>query len=230
MDRFPRWAIPAFAIPAIAYFVGIATDNADLKVAVKVFPVLVLALVVLLDKPATAFKRLVVVGLVFGAGGDLLLELGYFVPGLLSFLVGHLVYLTALLSKTRRLAPVLAIPFAIWAVGLPWLLADGAGEFLVPIALYAVVLCSAMWRSGALLATEFQRRAAMALFIGFIVFGFSDSLIAINRFGEIDISSWARWVIMATYWTAQTLIAWGALHSDPQPETIGSNSESAEIS
>ena len=230
MSRFPRWAIPAFAIPAIAYFVGIAADNGDLKVAVKVFPVLVLALVVWLDKPPTRFKRLVVVGLVFGAGGDLLLELGYFVPGLLSFLVGHLFYITALLTKSRRLAPVLAIPFAIWAVGLPWLLSDGAGEFLVPIAFYAVVLCSAMWRAGALLGTEFPRSAAMALFVGFITFGFSDSLIAINRFSDTDISSWARWVIMTTYWTAQVLIAWGALNSDRQDETIASSSESAEIS
>ncbi len=229
MSRFPRWAIPAFLIPAIAFFIGMAIDNESLRIGVKAIPVFVLALVVAFDAPHTWFKRLVAIGLIFGAFGDLLLELGQFVPGLLAFLVGHLFYISALFAKSRRLAPGLAAIFAVWAIGLPWLLAEGAGDLLVPIAAYAVVLCSAMWRSGALLGTAFPRDAAMALFVGFITFGFSDSLIAIDRFGEVDISSWSRWVIMTTYWTAQLLITWGALSSD-HAETIEASSESAEIS
>jgi alkenylglycerophosphocholine/alkenylglycerophosphoethanolamine hydrolase len=173
---------------------------------------LVLAAVVLGMRPRNRYRTLVGVGLVFGATGDLLLELGHFVPGLLAFLVGHLWYLAAMWGVDRRLSPGTAIPFAIWGIGLTVALADGAGDLLLPVAVYAAVLCAAMWRGGSLLGADVPRPAALATFVGLVAFGLSDSLIAIDRFGT-DVPA-GRWVIMLSYWAAQLLIAGGAIALD----------------
>lgn len=211
-DRVPPWAPWAFGVPAVAFFVGLALDLDGLRLATKPIPVLVLAAVVLGTRPRNRYRTLVGVGLVFGATGDLLLEFGHFVPGLLAFLVGHLSYLAAMWGVDRRLSPWTAIPFAIWGIGLTVALADGAGDLLLPVAVYAAVLCIAMWRGGSLLGADVPRVAALATFVGLVAFGFSDSLIAIDRFGT-DVPA-GRWVIMLSYWAAQVLIAGGALALD----------------
>ena len=210
--RIPRWATWAFGVPAVAFFVGLALDLDGLRLATKPVPVLVLALVVLMARPRLRYRTLIGVGLVFGATGDLLLELGHFVPGLLAFLVGHLWYLTALWGLDRRLSPWTAAPFAVWGIGLTVALAEGAGELLLPVGVYAAVLCTAMWRGGSLLGADIPRSAALATFVGLVAFGFSDSLIAIDRFGaEVPAG---RWVIMLSYWAAQALVALGSLALD----------------
>ena len=219
-DRIPRWAPWAFGIPALAFFVGLALDLDALRLVTKPIPVLVLAGVVLAARPPIRYRTFIGVGLVFGATGDVLLELGSFVPGLLAFLVGHLWYLAAMWGVDRRLSPGTAIPFAAWGVGLTVALADGAGDLLVPVAVYATVLCVAMWRGGSLLGSGIPRPAALATFAGLVAFGASDSLIAIDRFGPAVPGG--RWAIMLSYWAAQALIARGALLVDgerPGPDT-----------
>lgn len=218
-DRIPRWAPWAFGIPAAAFFVGLALDLPTLRLVTKPIPVLVLALVVATVAPRTRYRTLVGMGLVFGATGDLLLELGRFVPGLVAFLVGHLWYLAALWGLDRRLSPGTAIPFAIWGVGLTAALAGGAGDLLLPVAVYAAVLCIAMWRGGSLLGTDLSRPAVWATFVGLVSFGVSDSLIAIDRFGP-EVPG-ARWVIMVTYWAAQALVAGGAVALDTERVPTG---------
>lgn len=221
MQLFPRWSIWAFAAGALAFFAGLAADVPWLRVATKPIPVVVLAVVVLSGR--TRLRVPMGIGLLFGAVGDLLLEVGQFIPGLVAFLVGHLWYIGGLLGVDRRPRLLLAAPFAVWAIALPWWLAEGAGDLLVPIAIYAVVLCAAMWRAGALLLIEFPRPAALALFVGFVTFGVSDSLIAIDRFGSADIDAWSRWAIMATYWLAQSLIAWGTMAAGQTRSSSSSN-------
>lgn len=218
MHVVPRWAWWAFAVPVGLFFIGLGTEVTWLRLATKPLPVLVLAAVVALARPGIRFRRLVAVGLVFGAAGDLLLELGLFVPGLLAFLVGHGWYLAAFLGVDRRLSPWTALPFAVWGVGLVLALADGAGDLLVPVAVYAGALCTLMWRAGSLLGSPLPHRAALVLFVGAVAFGLSDSHIAIDRFGPAVPG--ARWGIMASYWTAQALVAVGALLVDQPQQAV----------
>lgn len=218
MDRqLPRWLFPAVAVPAIAFFVGLAFDLEALRIVAKPIPVLALAAAVATAVPSVRYRRLITLGLLLGAVGDVLLEIDRFVPGLIAFLFGQLAYISAFLSDQRRLRPLLALPFAAWGIGLVAALADGADDLLVPVAVYAAVLCTMMWRAVARVGTPWiPLSSTAATAVGALLFGISDSLIAIDRFGT-DVAG-ARWWIMATYWAAQIGIALGALaHPDRAP-------------
>ena len=143
--------------------------------------------------------------------GDLLLEERdkLFLPGVLAFLAGHVCYLVAYTSVERRLAPLLAAPFALWGLALFGHLAPGLGSMTIPLAVYACVLCAMMWRAAALLSSELSRRAALLAALGALLFGISDSLIALNRWGG-GIPH-ARFAIILLYWLGQAGIAGSAL-------------------
>jgi len=204
----PRWLYPAFGLPAALFLIGLAVDNEELLQIFKAIPVLALAVAVALARPTSAYRRLVTVALLFGAAGDLILELDYFVYGLVSFLVGQLLYTLAFLRDERRFKPGYAAPFAVWGVALVAMLADGAGDLLVPVAVYAVALCSMMWRAAAR-SGAVPSLTGIPTAVGAVLFGISDSLIAIDRFGSPVAE--ARWWIILSYWAAQALIAFGAL-------------------
>lgn len=209
--RAPKWVWPAFGIPAFVFFVGLASDNEALRVATKPLPVLALAAAVWATHPRTRYRTLVATALLFGSAGDLLLELDLFEIGLGSFLIGQIIYISAFLGDTKLLKPIPALTFLVWGVGLTWALADGAGDLLVPVALYAVALCTMMWRSVARLGAV-PVVTGVSTAVGALLFGISDSMIAIDRFGT-DITG-ARWWIMITYWAAQGLIAFGAMRRE----------------
>ncbi|MEA1903062.1 MAG: lysoplasmalogenase [Actinomycetota bacterium] len=206
--KSPKWMWPAFAIPAAGFLIALAVDNETVRIALKAIPVLVLALAVWSTAPRTQYRLLVSVGLLFGAGGDLLLEKDLFVFGLVSFLVGHLFYVPAFLGDTREPKLLLGIPYLAFGVGLTVFLAEGAGDLLIPVAVYAVVLSVMGWRAAARIGAV-PRVTATATAIGAASFIVSDAIIAIDRFNS-DIAG-ARWWIMTTYWLAQGLIAYGAI-------------------
>lgn len=206
----PRWLAPAVVVPAGVFFAGLAFDLDAVRIVAKPIPVLALAAAVATALPSIRYRRLVTLGLVLGAIGDVLLETDRFVPGLVAFLFGQLAYITAFVGDQRKLRPMLAVPFAAWGIGLVAALADGADELLVPVALYALVLCTMMWRAVARIGTPWIPATSTATTaLGAVLFGISDSLIAIDRFGP-DVAG-ARWWIMTSYWAAQIGIALGAL-------------------
>ena len=86
-----------------------------LCLAVKPFPALALAAWVALRCPRL-LGRLTAAGLVLSAVGDVLLEAGFFLPGLLAFLSAHVAYVAAFLSAERRPALGRAVPFLAWGV------------------------------------------------------------------------------------------------------------------
>lgn len=204
----PRWLLPAFLTAAAAFLVALAIDNETFRVAVKAIPVLILTAAVWTHSPRTRYRELIAVGLLFGAGGDLLLELDLFVFGLGSFLIGHLFYIPAFLRDERRFGPKELLPYAAWAVALIASLADGAGDMLIPGAAYIIVLGAMAWRALVRMGSV-PGYSGVATAVGAALFAFSDSLIAINRFGP-EIPG-ARWYIITTYFVAQFLIASGAI-------------------
>lgn len=210
-STMPRWVWGAFAIPAATYFAAMAIDSEPTRIMAKAMPVLALAAGVWLTSPRTRYRSLIAIGLLFGATGDLLLELDQFVPGLLAFLVGHLFYIPAFLGDTKEPKLLLGVPYLAFGIGLTWALADGAGELILPVAVYAVVISVMAWRAAARVG-HVPLVTGIATAIGAASFVVSDSLIAIDRFSA-DIPG-ARWWIMTTYWTAQALIAYGAFRRE----------------
>ena len=211
MASIPRWLTPTFLVAAAIFFVGQAIDNPTLRVAVKAIPVLALALAVWRASPKTRYRRLIAVGLLFGAGGDILLELDLFEIGLASFLIGQVLYTAAFLGDAKVLKPLLGLLFYAYGLGLVWVLADGAGDLLIPVAAYAVAISSMLWRAVARIGAV-PRVTGLAAAYGAALFVISDSLIAINRFGS-DIPG-DRWLVMTSYWAAQALIAYSAFRHE----------------
>lgn len=190
---------------ALLFFVGLAAEVPALRLAVKPFPALALAgwVAVQCRQPA---GRLTALGLFLSAVGDLLLEAGLFLPGLLAFLSAHVAYLAAFLSADRRPALGRALPFLAWGLGAFALLRPGLGPMTVPVAVYVAVICAMMWRAAARVGSPPTPALAAALGLaGAVAFGASDTLIAFDRFSQPVPG--VRWPIMALYWLGQCGIA-----------------------
>jgi uncharacterized membrane protein YhhN len=177
----------------------------------KPLPVLVLAMALANRNSSSFFARAVMAGLIVSSVGDVLLEMGLFIPGLLAFLAAHLAYVAGFWTDSRRPAWLRALPFALWGVAFFALLAPGLGQVRVPVGVYVAAIVTMMWRAAA--RVESARPRAVAGLLGAIAFGLSDSLVAWGRFREA--LPWAAVPIMLLYWAGQAGIA----HSVPDKET-----------
>jgi alkenylglycerophosphocholine/alkenylglycerophosphoethanolamine hydrolase len=190
---------------ALLFFVGWKLDLPWLRLLAKPLPALVLAGWVLLCNDR-ALGRLVSIGLVVSALGDLLLEAGRFLPGLVAFLGAHLAYLAAFLSDERRLRLLRLAPFAAWTASIFPILHSGLGDMTVPVAVYVGVITIMMWRAAARVGSPATPRLAARLGIaGAIAFGASDTLIALDRFAQ-PIPG-VQLPILVLYWLGQWGIA-----------------------
>lgn len=199
------------ALAAVTVFcVGIAVNSHPLRLASKGIPVA--ALIILLAAGGRdRYTVLVMAGLAFSLAGDLLLELpgDLFVPGLAAFLVGHLFYNAAFLVRCRRLLLLRLLPLLAWATGIYLLLAPRLGELALPVLGYVCVLFSMMWRAAALPGTAGMARTAARLALGgALLFGLSDSLLAIGKF--LGPFPWLDYPVILTYWLGQAGIALSA--------------------
>jgi uncharacterized membrane protein YhhN len=194
---------------ALLYFVGLAAALPALCLAVKPFPALALAAWVAPRCPKP-LGHLTATGLVLSAVGDVLLEIGLFLPGLLVFLAAHVAYVAAFLTADRRPALARALPFLAWGGGALALLRPGLGPMALPVAIYVAVICSMMWRAAARVGSPGTPALVATLGLaGAVVFGASDTLIAFDRFAA-PIPG-ARWPIMFLYWLGQSGIAASAV-------------------
>ena len=135
----------------------------------------------------------------------------YFLLGLGSFLLAHVVYIIVLnKSSFQKLQfnVLKVLPFGLYAIALLALLLPSAGSLQVPILVYGIVIAimasTARLREGNTSQESFQW-----VLYGSILFVVSDSLLAINMFyTAIPLSG--LW-IMSTYIAAQFLIAKGVM-------------------
>jgi len=160
------------------------------------------------DRPA---RILLAVAMAAALAGDVLLLIeGWFIAGLLAFLVTHLCYL-ALFRRgvgwfPSRLAPVVILGLA--ALILAWEFPRLPAELRVPVAVYTSVI-GLMVSQAIGRATVLGTRAAWLVAGGAALFMASDTMISINRFVlPFDLSGFA---IMATYYLGQILILRHAL-------------------
>jgi uncharacterized membrane protein YhhN len=172
---------------------------------VKIIPILSLALIAIMEIPGRKGK-IVFAGLVFSATGDFLLALqgkGYFVYGLSSFGIAHIMYIAAFFEKPasdkRRIA--LAAVFIIYGITVWNVLAPNLGNMLLPVSIYILLI------TGMGISTTMGENNNLLVIAGAILFVCSDSFIAINVFlSKIPNSSF--W-IMLTYFPAQFFITLG---------------------
>jgi len=161
--------------------------------------------------------RLYAVALLFSATGDVLLAGNgerWFIPGLASFLVTHLLYAVIFvrdprlprigLRGGRRIAAVVIPAFAL---GYAAFLFPRLGALAVPVVLYMGAIVA--------MAVLSLRIAPVVVPVGAVLFMVSDSLLAFDKF--VAGSAWFGPPIWITYAAAQLLIAYGLLVTTQAP-------------
>jgi len=196
-----------FAV-VIADVFAIISNNEQIRFVSKPLLMTFLALVYLFSvkKP----KGIYILGLFFSFLGDVfLLGTGqeFFMLGLASFLLAHIIYIkiTSSYLDANLTAKMIssAFPFVLFFCLLLYLVADQLGNLLVPVIVYGVTI-STFGSVAFLLYRTLKSVPNQWLFIGAIFFIISDSLIALNKFHEPR--AYYGLLIMLTYILAQFLI------------------------
>lgn len=214
MNLLARW-LPALTLASATLAIASGTWALDQRALLFVFKPLTTLLIIAhawRRRGATpAVRRWVLAGLWCSLLGDvaLLWPQRGFVPGLVAFLIAHLLYVVAF-TREHRFAALPAAP-AVYAMVagamLSFLWAGIPPGLRIPVAVYVFAL-TAMAAQAAVVALRAPRdelRRARGLMIGGALFMVSDTVLAINRFA-LPLPAAALW-ILATYWAAQWLIA-----------------------
>jgi uncharacterized membrane protein YhhN len=147
--------------------------------------------------------------------GDVLLDLDperLFVYGLGSFLVAHLVYITAFVRARRRpmaLGAAQWLPAALvlaYSVGISSWLLPSLGSLIIPVAIYMCAITAMV------LSAILARCSSAWVAAGAILFLISDSLLAVNKFKTPV--PYRDFLVWTTYYVGQYGIAIGFLGAD----------------
>jgi alkenylglycerophosphocholine/alkenylglycerophosphoethanolamine hydrolase len=189
---------------ALVHLIALTSGPPALRLVAKPVPVLCLAVMVL--RGGSPYARWVGAGLVLSAAGDVFLEFPRrFLFGLCAFLLAHLLYLAAFVRRSRAVRLGRLLPFLAWTTATLGYLWPGLGSMRGSVTGYVAVITAMMWRASA---------AGGSAAWGAVLFGLSDTLIALDRFGS-PIAG-VRYPIILLYWAGQAGIAASAL-SGPAP-------------
>jgi uncharacterized membrane protein YhhN len=174
-------------------------------------PLTMLLIIAIAARRATAgrgwYSRAILGGLLFSIAGDVFLMLpsDRFIPGLVSFLIGHLWYIAAFAhGRPFRTAFSPLVVFALYGIVIYLVLSPHLGAVKGPVALYIVVILIMGWQSCARWSA-LRTRAALLAAAGAVLFIISDSILAVNRFHTHFLL--ARLLNLSTYFIAQWCMA-----------------------
>ena len=152
------------------------------------------------------YQALILIGLFFCLGGDVLLMLPprYFIIGLVSFLIGHLLYIAAFVSEAGFTLSVWGLPLLLFGGVIYRLLHPHLGRLRGPVIAYILIILLMAWQAVGRWEISPSTSAALAA-SGALSFVISDSALALDRFRARY--RHARLLVLSTYWLAQWLIA-----------------------
>ena len=164
-----------------------------------------------------AFNRQLLIGLVFGLIGDVLLNLRYVFPkqgqkifliGIVAFLIGHIMYLLALIPQARHILWYCAIPGAVAAACLLAYIFKTM-EVKKAFKIFGIFYLGAVFIMTAIaigIAIFTPSRRAIIYAIGAILFTASDVILIFNTFSGVTRFS-IRIMNLTLYYLGQILIA-----------------------
>ena len=199
----------------LGHIVARAQGRARLAGVLKPLPIALLAAVTLrVDAVGeTSYRSLVGAALVASMAGDiLLLSPQRFVPGLLSFLVAHLLYIAAFApaASVGIAALVVLVPFVGFAALVLRHLWPHLGRDRAAVCIYVGVIVTMGWLATLrALGGEAAPDSGLLALVGAFAFMASDTTLAIDRF--VRPFRAAQVVIMTTYYVAQLLLTLSAL-------------------
>ncbi|MBC8174887.1 MAG: lysoplasmalogenase [Candidatus Marinimicrobia bacterium] len=148
----------------------------------------------------------IIVGLIFSLAGDVFLMLpsDQFIAGLVSFLVAHLFYIVAFTTGRRIKLTGSGLPFLLYGVLICTILYPYLEEMKLPVLAYVLVILIMGWQACDRYYLS-KNTFTLLAFVGAVLFIFSDSILALNKFREpFEI---ARALNLSTYFIAQWMIA-----------------------
>jgi uncharacterized membrane protein YhhN len=168
---------------------------------------IILIAVLAKEPPSRRYKYAIIAGLLFSLAGDifLMLPMDLFIVGLISFLIAQLIYTYAFRSgRPLRFNYWAMLLFTIYGVFIYMILLPGLNGMAIPVAGYVIVILIMAWQAWDQW-DQVRARWALLAFIGAILFVISDSILALNKFGEPFAA--ARALTLTTYFSAQWLIS-----------------------
>ncbi|XP_068953379.1 lysoplasmalogenase TMEM86B [Petaurus breviceps papuanus] len=188
---------PFLASCALYFVLWLPSDKPSWTSAlVKCLPILCLALFVHTTAPWGPYGRLVWVGLLCSALGDIfLIWPDQFLFGMAAFALAHLFYLWAL-GWLPIFPALLGSVVVIFGLYLGLLQPHLPSDLRLPVVVYVAILGLMLWRALA------RGRAAA---LGGLFFSFSDAVLAWDAF--VQPLPLGRLIIMVTYYAAQALLA-----------------------
>ncbi|MCR4843393.1 MAG: lysoplasmalogenase [Bacteroidales bacterium] len=215
--------IPAyfFFVACLLNWAGRIWDMPGLSSAVKPALLPLLAMSVLVYALSRRLEKrkltLLICAELFGCVGDTCLlssDLPLFAGGIGAFLIGHIFYISIFGGESWK-----RLGWKAWTAGLVVMLGlvvglvkvlRISGALLPPMAIYGFVLTLLMFSTLCGLLRLPDKGSWALLFIGSVLFTFSDALIAAGTFGVINFPQ-QDFVIMFTYLIAQSMLAWGTV-------------------
>ncbi|MGZ5255679.1 MAG: lysoplasmalogenase [Flavitalea sp.] len=173
-------------------------------------PILILAFYNEIPKPLKSPAYLVVFALFFSWGGDIFLQAsGFFIPGLLSFLVAHIFYILYFRKFVAgRWKAAVILPVSLYLALFIIYLFPYLGDLKIPVIIYSITI-------GTMLVLAFHvnnangKKYATWFRYGALFFVLSDSILAVNLF--VMKSHVLGIAVMITYVVAQAMIVRGAM-------------------
>jgi uncharacterized membrane protein YhhN len=163
-----------------------------------------------------AFERVTILPSVYGyfilSGlcvsllGDvfLMLPARYFKPGLLAFLAAQVLYILAFSRDLKALSFSPLLMILVYALLVFLFLCRSLGKYRWPVLFYVLAISGMAWLAVSRHLGLLERSSLLAM-IGALLFLFSDSVNALNRFKK---PFWlAQILILGTYFSAQLLFA-----------------------
>lgn len=151
-------------------------------------------------------KYLLLAALICSAIGDILLALNFadsFIIGLIAFALAHLFYSCRLLTwfawSPKRFT--ITLVYGLYCLLVLYIILPNAGSLYIPVLIYMGII------SLMTLCAIFAGKHTLLILFGALLFTFSDSLLAINKF--VQQIPFETLLIMLSYYAAQLLIFLG---------------------
>ncbi|MFX1402410.1 MAG: lysoplasmalogenase [Promethearchaeota archaeon] len=207
-----------FFVVVIIELYGEIKDNFKIIIIFKALLMPMLILFYVFGAPFDRIDWFIVIALIFGLGGDILLGLKnqekWFLFGMLSFLLNQIFYIISFFLSISNLATfplwglfLLGPAVLIVIINVPKFI-NKTEKMKIPVIVYMATILL-MHLAAIFRLAQYSGLQFIFIYLGSILFVFSDSFVGIEAFGEKF--SGIRIVVMTTYTLAQFYITLGAL-------------------
>lgn len=162
---------------------------------------IILIALIVFKKTSSTYSAAMIVALIFALVGDVfLINSKYFLQGLSSFLIAHIVFIvgfTSLYGFSWHLIPLVLLVIIVG--GYYSFLRKVLGSYSIPVLIYITVIAVMNWQAIGLVINN-GKPVFFGIAIASLLFTVSDSIIAYSEFKKPFNSAEA--LILSTYWVS----------------------------